>query len=120
MPSEIVAETFPLRPQGKYNLRIWSDFTLPVVRAVNYGIESIRYVGPKIWESIPANIKEVDTIDVLNQVLRKGNLNVIHVDFVKPTYNKEDTCRLNGDCCCERREVQIRKDGMTIKRRNYL
>ena len=58
MAPEIVTEIFPLRPQGQYNLRSWSDFTLPIVRTVNYGIESIRYLGPKIWESIPANIKK--------------------------------------------------------------
>ena len=63
MATEIVTEIFPLRPQGQYNLRSWSDFTLPIVRTVNYGIESIRYLGPKFWESIPANIKKVDTIE---------------------------------------------------------
>ena len=50
MAPEIVTEIFPLRPQGQYNLRSWSDFTLPIVRTVNYGIESIRYLGPKIWK----------------------------------------------------------------------
>ena len=63
MAPEIATEIFPLRPQGQYNLRRWSDFTLPIVGTVNYGIESIRYLGPKIWESILANIKEVDTIE---------------------------------------------------------
>ena len=55
--SESVTDIFPLGPQGQYNLRSWSDFTLPIVRTVNYGIESRRYLGPKIWESIPSNIK---------------------------------------------------------------
>ena len=45
---EIVTEIFPLRPQGQYNVRSWSDFTLSIVRTVNYGIEGIRYLGPKI------------------------------------------------------------------------
>ena len=51
MAPEIVTEVFPLRSKGQYNLRRWSDFTLPIVRTVNYGIESIRYLGPKIWDS---------------------------------------------------------------------
>ena len=55
---EIVTEIFPLRLQGQYNLRSWSGFTLLIVRTVNYGIESIRYLGPKIWQSLPANIKK--------------------------------------------------------------
>ena len=66
-----MTKVFPLRPQGQYNLRSWSDFTLPIVRTVNYGIESIRYLGPKIWESIPANIKEVDTVDRFKSGIKK-------------------------------------------------
>ena len=63
MAPEIVTEIFPLKPQHQYNLRSWSDFALPIVRTVNYGIESIKYLGPKVWESIPANIKEKDRIE---------------------------------------------------------
>ena len=88
MAPEIVTEILPSRPQGQYNLRSWSDFTLPIVRTVNYWIESIPYLDPKVWESIPANIKEVDTTELLNQVLRNGNLDLVHVYFVKRTYNK--------------------------------
>ena len=66
MAPEIVTENFPLRSQGQYNLRNWSDFTLPAVRNVNYRIASIRYLGLKIWDSIPAIIteiiKELDTM----------------------------------------------------------
>ena len=49
----IITEIFPLRSQSQYNIRRWSDFNPPIARTVNYGTESIRYLGPKIWESIP-------------------------------------------------------------------
>ena len=71
MAPEIVTEIFLLRPQDQYNLRNWSDFTLPTARTVNYGIESIRYLDPKICESIPANIKEVDTIERFKSGIEK-------------------------------------------------
>ena len=71
MAPEIVTKIFRLRPQGQYNLRRWSDFTLPIVRTVNYGIESVRYVGPEIWESIPTNIKEVDIIERFKPGIKK-------------------------------------------------
>ena len=71
MALEIVTEIFPLRSQGKYNLRNWSDFTLPIVKTINYGIESIRYLRPKIWESISANIKEVDTMERFKSSIKK-------------------------------------------------
>ena len=71
MAPEIVTEILPLRPQGQYNLRSWSDFTLSIVRTVNYWIESIRYLGSKVWESIPANIKEVDTTERFKSGIKK-------------------------------------------------
>ena len=71
MAPETVTKIFPLRPQGQYNLRSWSDFTLPIVRTVNYEIESIRYLGPKIWERIPANIKEVGTTERFKSGIKK-------------------------------------------------
>ena len=74
MAPEIVTELFPLRSQGQYNLRSWFDFTLPIVRSVNYGIESTRYLGLKIWESIAANIKEVDTIERFKSGIKRWKL----------------------------------------------
>ena len=63
MAPEVVTEISPLRPQDKYKLGNRFDFTLSFYRTVNYGVESIRYLGPKIWESIPTNVKKVDTIE---------------------------------------------------------
>ena len=57
MAPKIVTEIFPLRPQDQYNLRSWSDFTLQIVRTVNYGTESIRYLGPKIWGKYSSKYK---------------------------------------------------------------
>ena len=57
MTQSVVTEIFPFRYKGQYNLRNWSDLTLLTVETANYGIESMRYLGLKIWESIPANIK---------------------------------------------------------------
>ena len=55
MAPEIVTEIFPLRPQGQYNLRSWSDFTLPIVRTVNYWIENIRHLGQKTGKVFTTN-----------------------------------------------------------------
>ena len=71
MTTEIVTESFPLRSQGQYNLRSRSDFTPPIIRTVNYGIKSIRYLGPKILESTPANIKQVETIECFRSGIKK-------------------------------------------------
>ena len=54
-----------------YHRNLRSDFTLTIVRSVNYGIESIRYLGPKIWENIIANIKEVHKIERFKSGIKK-------------------------------------------------
>ena len=69
--NSMAPEIFRNFPQGQCNLRSWSNFTVPIVRTVNYGTESIRFLGPKIWESVPADIKEVDTIERFKSGIKK-------------------------------------------------
>ena len=47
-PPEIMQEVFPPKEQVHYNLRTQSDFEIPHVKTANYGLESIRFLGPKI------------------------------------------------------------------------
>ena len=42
-----------------YNLRINSDFAIPNVRSVFHGSEIISYLGPKIWDIVPLELKEL-------------------------------------------------------------
>ena len=45
------------RRDKNYNLRINSDFAMPNVRSVFNGSESISYLGPKLWDIIPLELK---------------------------------------------------------------
>ena len=83
---EIMQEVFLVKEQGNYNLRNQTDFVIPQVKRVNYGLESIRVLGPKIWESLPNDLKNKDWLIVLKQALRDGNLNHVLAVFVKPIY----------------------------------
>ena len=47
---EIIQEVFLVKEQGNYNLQNQADFAIPQVKSVNYGLESIRFLGPKIRE----------------------------------------------------------------------
>ena len=67
----IMNEIFTLRPQNQYNLRNETYFDVPKVRTVNHGSESVRYLGPKIWEIRPTHIKRLDTIDKLKIAIKK-------------------------------------------------
>ena len=44
------------------NLRINSDFAMPNVRSVSHGTESISYLGPKIWDIVPLELKELTSV----------------------------------------------------------
>ena len=66
----IINEIFTLRHQKQYNL-IWTYFDAAKVRSVNLGSESVRYLGSKIWEIIPAYTKELDTIDKFKIAIKK-------------------------------------------------
>ena len=45
-----------------YNLRNGRHWVIPNVRTVSYGLESVSYRGPKIWEMLPKEIKEVNSL----------------------------------------------------------
>ena len=45
---EITQDIFSIREQGHHNFRNISDYIIPKVQCVNFGFESIRYLGSKI------------------------------------------------------------------------
>ena len=59
----IFAETFPVRQQSQYNMRNYSYFAMPRAKTVNHGLESLSYLGSKLWDSIPSHMKKIDSIN---------------------------------------------------------
>ena len=49
------------RSDENYNLRINSDFAMPNIRSVFHGSESISYLGPKIWDIVSLELKELSS-----------------------------------------------------------
>ena len=50
-------ETF-CENQSQYNLRNSNDFSLPRIKTVIYGSETIRYRGPQAWATVPQFTKD--------------------------------------------------------------
>ena len=48
---------FLVKEQGNYNLQNQTDFLIPQIKNVNYGLESIRFLGPKICYNLPNYLK---------------------------------------------------------------
>ena len=40
-------------------------------RTVNYGIETIRYLGPKTWEKLPAELKSQKSLASFSEKIKK-------------------------------------------------
>ena len=67
----IVSDIFQQRDESRYNTRKNSYFVLPSVNTVHNGTETIRYLGPKIWELVPQNIKEKDSLASFKTAIKK-------------------------------------------------
>ena len=68
---EIMQEVFQIKDRGHYLLRNPRDFVIPTVKSVNYGLESIRFLGPKIWESLPNNLKNKESIESFKMAFKE-------------------------------------------------
>ena len=43
---------------------------MPIAKTVNYGLESLPYIGSKLWDSMPSHMKEIDTVEKFKKALK--------------------------------------------------
>ena len=66
---DILHNVFPINSQPEYNLRNKHHFASRSIKTVHYGENSLRHLGQKIWELIPSNIKDTNSVEVFkNQI----------------------------------------------------
>ena len=68
---EIMQEVFQVKDQGNYNLRNQTDFAIPQVKSVNHGLEIVWFLGPKIWESLPNDLKIKESDDSFKTAIKR-------------------------------------------------
>ena len=54
---QILQEVFSLTEPSTYNLQFQPESSTRPIRTVYYGSNSLRYLGPKIWEIVPLQLK---------------------------------------------------------------
>ena len=64
---------FKLKAENSYNVRQVSEFSRPMVKSVYHGIESISYLGPKIWDILPEKLKNIDNLEHFKKEIKHGN-----------------------------------------------
>ena len=62
MSAEIKNEIFKLRENAHYNLRHISQLLVDPIHSLFNGSESASYLGPKIWEQVPFEIKNINSL----------------------------------------------------------
>ena len=67
----VFSEIFSIRQQKRLNLRQNLDFAIPPIKSVSHGFESSLYLGPKIWESIPPNVREKDFLKKVKDEIKQ-------------------------------------------------
>jgi len=93
---EIFSNTFQVKAAGKYNLRNNDTFLVPKVKSVFNGTESLSFLGPKLWNSLPDELKNKDSICSFKSAIKQLQIicpcrickdfvaGVGFVDFAKP------------------------------------
>ena len=75
MSPTIFSELFRWRDIS-YNLRSNSNFLVPNVKSLFHGSDSISYIGPKIWDVVPLELKELTCLSAFKKVLKMATKNV--------------------------------------------
>ena len=65
----LMNEIFQLK-DSTYNLRKNTTFKTRNVKSVYYGTETISYLGPKIWELVPNEIKNSTTLSIFKSKIK--------------------------------------------------
>ena len=71
MSLEIMNDVFKLRDETHCHLRHTAQFLIDAIHSVFNGSESASYLGPKIWEQIPTEIKNKDSLVGFKKEIRK-------------------------------------------------
>ena len=66
----ILQDVFTLNSQPEYNFRNKTHFATRPIRTVYYGGNSLRYLGPNLWELIPSDIKDIDSVEVFKNGIK--------------------------------------------------
>ena len=53
-----------------YNLRHGNDAQLPKVRTTSFGIKTITYLGSRLWQLLPQEIKQSHTLSIFNERIK--------------------------------------------------
>ena len=66
-----------------HSLRDGNDAQLPKVRTTSFGVESIAYLGNKLWQHLPQEMKQFNSLHIFKNKKDVGMGENATVDFAK-------------------------------------
>ena len=67
----IISNIFTIKPENHYNFRNYNGFRLPFARTVYHSTESISYLGPKVWDIVPTELKNAQSLNSFKRSIRR-------------------------------------------------
>ena len=67
----IIKNVFLNKHQQMLKLRSQADFFSPQINTVHYGQDSMKYLGPKIWDIVPEDIKNSESLEIFKSKIKK-------------------------------------------------
>ena len=67
---DILQDVFPINSQPEYNVRNKTHFATRPIRTAHYGDNSLTYLGTKLWELIPSNMKDTESVEVFKNRIK--------------------------------------------------
>ena len=83
-------DIFAVRNTG-YDLRQDNDSQLPKVHTTTYGIETISFLGNRLWSTFPNIIKQAAHFLFSKAILNAGRARTATEDFAKYIYHRLGT-----------------------------
>ena len=68
--THILNEVFPLKPPSNCNLTNQQEFSIRPKKTVHYGLNSLAYLGPRIWELLPNNLKISESVEAFKSKIK--------------------------------------------------
>ena len=85
---EILRETF-MSNASSYNLCKNDIFEKRQVRSVYHGTELFSFLGPNVWDLVPVELKQSESLDSFKLKIKNWVPNV-HADYIRLRYNIMD------------------------------
>ena len=83
--AKIMNEIFRFSKNFVYSLRSGVQFEKPSINTVPFGSKSTVYLGAKIGELIPENIKSSESVDIFKSKVKNRYQKFVHAYYAKYT-----------------------------------